>query len=580
MQLQAIIHRPLSEDAYISGTKSITLRLHAAKGDLQKCVVFYGDRVCEVEPIIVECIEMEKVGSDEYHDYFEVQIETEYTRVCYYFLLTDYENVQQFYSEYGFSDEMKCHRTQYFQLPYLHRDNRITMPEWTKEMVMYHIYPDSFASGRRNIGGEKKEITLDHGLVSRSVNGGTLQGIRENLDYIEKLGANCIYLNPIFAAASWHKYDTIDYKKVDPCLGTIQDLRELVLDCHARGIRVILDGVFNHCGSGFFAFQHVLRHGEGSIYRDWFYELQFPIQYVTPPNYEAFAYVKEMPKLNTGNSAVRDYFCEVGRYWIREADIDGWRLDVANEVDHEFWRSFRHAVKQEKRDAFLIGEIWEDANVWLQGDQFDSTMNYTFRNICLKFFAEQSIGVEQFDERVHHMNLRYPWEVSCVQMNFLDTHDVPRFLSYCDGDMEKLKLALFFMMVAVGIPSVFYGDEQLIEGMSEAEYRKPMVWNRDSEQSLYGYYQKWMNIRREHPALHRGNYRTILADDKNEVYVFSRQYDAERCVIVLNRSEEGRCVCVEPLRDIRWRELGEDQKGVGEKIVCPARTGQVYCVTV
>lgn len=220
--------------------------------------------------------------------------------------------------------------------------------------------------------------------------GGTLKGICENIDYIEKLGINCIYLNPIFEAASYHKYDTIDYFEIDPCLGNKADLKELVQQCHKRGIRVILDGVFNHCGADFFAFRDVRQNGKASRYYNWFYHLPETIQYADPPDYEAFAYVKEMPKLNTGNPEVVEYLCNVGTYWIREADIDGWRLDVANEINHEFWRAFRHAVRAVKEDIFLIGEIWEEAGIWLQGDQFDSTMNYTFSYLCRDFLEREN----------------------------------------------------------------------------------------------------------------------------------------------------------------------------------------------
>lgn len=168
------------------------------------------------------------------------------------------------------------------------------------------------------------------------------------------------------------------------------DLKELVQQCHKRGIRVILDGVFNHCGADFFAFRDVRQKGKASKYYNWFYYLPETIQYADPPDYEAFAYVKEMPKLNTGNPEVVEYLCNVGTYWIREADIDGWRLDVANEINHEFWRTFRHAVRAVKEDLFLIGEIWEEAGIWLQGDQFDSTMNYTFSYLCRDFLEREN----------------------------------------------------------------------------------------------------------------------------------------------------------------------------------------------
>ena len=301
MQLQAITHIPLSKDAYMVNENTIVIRLKVGKGDIKSSDVYYGDRVCMSEPILVKRVSMKKIASDELFDYFEAQIRSEYTRVCYYFHIKDIEGKETYYSEYGFSEKITCCRTQYFQFPYLHRNDMICIPKWTENMVMYHIFPDSFAEKKNYISGCSKVIQIEKGLTSESKNGGTLRGILENLDYIEELNVNCLYLNPIFKAASYHKYDTIDYMEIDPCFGTKQDLKDLVNECHKRGIRVILDGVFNHCGSGFLPFLDVLKNGEKSEYCNWFYKLNFPVVYDTIPNYEAFAYVKEMPKLNTGN---------------------------------------------------------------------------------------------------------------------------------------------------------------------------------------------------------------------------------------------------------------------------------------
>ena len=570
MQLQAINHTPLSKDACMVDEHTIIIRMKAEKGDLESVSLFYGDRVCMTEPVKTDEVCMAKIASDSLFDYFEARIKSQYTRVCYYFLLKDIDGQELYYCEYGFTKKMTCCRTQYFQFPYMHRNDLIRMPEWTEHMVMYHIFPDSFADGRRCISGKGKSVQLEDGRKSESKNGGTLNGIIDNLDYIEAMGINCLYLNPIFTAASYHKYDTIDYLEVDPSFGTTEDLKRLVKRCHLRGIKVILDGVFNHCGSGFLPFQDVLEKGEKSEYRDWFYRLNFPVQYEEMPNYEAFAYVKEMPKLNTGNPKVVEYFCNVGRYWIREADIDGWRLDVANEINHDFWRAFRKAVKEEKEDCFLIGEIWEDSTAWLMGDQFDSTMNYTFSYICREFFAKNEISVSQFDSKIHRMNLRYPEMVARAQMNFLDTHDVSRFLSDCDGDQSKLQLAVLYMMCAVGIPSVFYGDEQGIMGTTEQEYRQAMPWN--EKDPLIGFYRDCVVMRRNSDALCKGTYETICSDDENGIYVFARKTDNETVAIVLNVSEQEREVLV-PGKE--WMDLLKNERRQGNRIVCGKKTGLV-----
>ena len=531
MNIAGIMHVPLSKDAYMIKEDTLVICLRAARGDLKKVTLFYGDRV-DVNPVVkVTETEMNLSGSDGVFDYFEAEIKTEYTRVCYYFYLTDQNNKSLYYSEYGFTAVMDRSRTEYFQFPYLRKEDMIVMPEWTKDMIMYHIFPDSFADGHRSISASEKEIVKD-GIFYRSKNGGTLKGITKNLDYICDLGANCIYINPIFKANSCHKYDTVDYFDIDPCFGTIEDLKTLVKEAHGKGIRIILDGVFNHCGPDFFAFKDVLKKGEKSNYVDWFYKLRFPIQMEPYPNYEAFAYVPSMPKLNTGNPEVVKYCCDVGRFWIRECDIDGWRMDVANEINHEFFREFKKAIREEKSDCFLIGEIWEDSGVWLQGDQFDSTMNYTFTNICEDFFAKELLSVTEFDGKMQKMIRRYPRQVALAQMNFLDTHDIKRFLSACKNDEKKFRLAFAFMMCAPGIPSVFYGDEKGIAGETESDYRKPMGWNNVG--ALEEYCRRWIHIRRNSKALSRGSYRTEYVDDNEKVYVFSRTFDDEKKTVIIN----------------------------------------------
>lgn len=539
MNLAGITHSPLSKDAYMAAIDTLVIGLRAAKGDLKRVSLFFGDRVDVNKDVRVTEVEMELTGSDEIFDYFECQVKSDLTRICYYFEIEDFFGTKLFLSEYGFTEKMERSRTEYFQYPYLRREDMIEMPEWTKDMVMYQIFPDSFADGKRSISGQAKKVS-NEGVDYYSNLGGTIKGIVENLDYISDLGANCIYLNPIFKANSYHKYDTVDYKDIDPCFGTLDDFKVLVKEAHNRGIKIILDGVFNHSGPDFFAFKDVLEKGEKSEYVDWYYKLRFPIVRTPKPNYEAFAYVSDMPKLNTGNPDVVKYCCEVGKFWIRECGIDGWRMDVANEIDHDFFRQFKKAIKEENPDAFLIGEIWENSETWLQGDQFDSTMNYTFISICKEFFAEECITAEQFDQRMQKMLHRYPYQVSLAQMNFLDTHDVGRFLSFCNGNEKKLKMALAFMMCAPGIPSVFYGDEKAMLGLEEREYRRPMPWDKNTD--LEDFYKKWIKIRRSHKALTRGNYRKEYIDNEKKIYAFSRQYKDEKITVVINNSDQEVCL--------------------------------------
>lgn len=535
MNQHALWHTPDSPYAHALTESRIVLRLRAAKGDLIRCVLFYGDRVDPEPRVRMTALELVLVASDRLFDYFEADFETHICRICYYFWISDGRE-DYFYCSGEFTHKLSANRTEYFQFPYVRREDIALVPAWAREAVIYQIFPDSFASSRRAITGLGGHQFTELGERSETRLGGTLKGILDNVDYLQQLGINCLYLNPLFTAGAYHKYDTIDYLTIDPCFGTLQDLKDLVKACHALGIRVILDGVFNHCGWRFFAFRDAVEKGEQSAYKDWFYKLEFPVD-TEKLNYAAFAYVRQMPKLNTGNPEVVRYFCEVGRYWIREAGIDGWRLDVANEVDHDFWRAFRKSVREEKPDVFLIGEIWEDAHQWLLGDQFDSAMNYRFTDLCKGFFAAGDMSVDDFDASLGYMNMRYKKQITPLQMNMLDSHDVPRFLSLCGGNLAKFRLAVLFLMTYLGIPSILYGDEKAIKGLHEADYRSPMIWEDDAAASdLTAYYQKLIAIRRAHVDIFAGGVKTVLKDSAKGLYAFSRYHGDEEMLIVLNNS--------------------------------------------
>lgn len=584
MVYEAVFHSTDSEYCHALDSHTIVIRLRAKRGDLTHCVLCYGDRVYPKEIVRVDTVEMTVSASDELFDYYEAVIQTDLTRICYYFILSD-GTVSVYYYGYAFHEKLDYNRNQYFQLSYVRREDIADVPAWVKGAILYEIFPDSFASDFGLITGIRKEIPVECGeenvpqyknsnnsgimkkqIPSKSKLGGTLRGIIENLPYLEDLGINCLYLTPIFTAGEYHKYDTIDYFSVDPCFGDMDTLKELVSECHARGIRVILDGVFNHCGENFFAFRDVLENGVNSRYRDWFFIRDYPVR-TDPPNYECFAYVKSMPKLNTGNPEVAAYFTGVGEYWIREAGIDGWRLDVANEVNHDFWRSFRKAVKSLKPDAFLIGEIWFDAREWLMGDQFDSLMNYGFANACIDFFARRVIQVKQFDDRMSYLRMRYKKNVQQVQMNLLDSHDVPRFLSLAGGDIRKLKLAVLFMMTHIGIPTVYYGDEKGMDGLKEDDYRRPMLWrDTDASRELTDFYRKLISIRKKNMDQMMGEYRTIDTDLAGNTLVYSRVANGKKLFVILNNSEFPVQYTLDISRSCQ-KPMKKETEGTGKEVI-------------
>jgi glycosidase len=534
MKREAILHIPMSNYAHGIDEKHVLFRLRAAREDLISCRLYYGDRACRVTPVVFTSIDMKIVARDELFDYYEIILESPYTRICYYFELNDSAEIIFYYSDMFHSITVD-ERSDYYQFPYNRREDIAAVPDWIKDAVIYNIFPDSFATSHRYIKGKGSEIPYGDNITKGKL-GGTIKGITENVDYLLELGINCIYINPFFAAGEYHKYDLIDYFHVDPCFGTDEDFKQMVRTYHNNHIKVIIDGVFNHCGWNFFAFKDVVEQGEGSRYKDWFYRLSFPV--IRPdnmediPNYECFGYERLMPKMNTSNQEVIEYFCRVCSYWLTEFDADGWRLDVASEINDDFWREFRKTAKTAKPDCVLIGEIWETAAHWLTGDMFDSSMNYDFRKDCKDFFAHNRIDAYEFDGRVTRMRMRYHKNMLYGQLNLLDSHDVSRFLSLCREELNRFKLAVLFQMTFIGPPSVFYGDEQQIAGLKEDQYRSPMRWQ--GEYEIYSFYQKAIALRTEYEALRRGDYRTICADKGKGLYVFERYSDSEQILVGLN----------------------------------------------
>lgn len=525
MNPATIFHRPMSEYAFALDDTHYIFRLRTGKGEAESVRFYYADRAVMTPKLQFAPLSMEKFRTDRYFDWYEIRLETRFERIAYYFEL---QNGVETLFYYGDCYEMAGTptRADYFQLPFNHRADRFAAPAWTRDAVVYNIFPDSFAAGKR--------LAPNGAPPCR---GGTVRGVTENLDYIASLGFNCIYLNPIFAARSYHRYDTLDYYRIDPHMGAEDDLRDFVRRAHALGIRVILDGVFNHVSSDHPFFRDVLEKGRASRYYSCFYALPETPRLPAAgelPGYTCFSYVADMPKTNTADPFLRQYFCDVGAYWVRKFDVDGWRLDVANELDDGFLRAFRASVKAAKSDALIVGEVWENAAHYLGGDMLDSAMNYDFRRYCRRFFAEQTVDAETFDTNVSTLLLRYNENALFAQLNLLDSHDVSRFLSLCGGKTERMELAVLLQMTFPGMPCVFYGDEKGLCGESEPEYRRPMAW--DASSPLEEAYRRMIALRKTHPALRYGSFHTELAC--GGVYRYSRVWNGTKITVAMNLGAE------------------------------------------
>ena len=450
-----------------------------------------------------------------------------------------------------------------------------TTPNWVKDAVFYQIFPDRFARSERLTRNGLTFEPWDSPPTTFGFKGGDLYGVAERLDYLQDLGINALYLNPIFASASNHRYHTYDYYHVDPLLGGDSALRHLLDEAHKRDMRVVLDGVFNHASRGFWQFNHVLETGEASPYKNWFH---FNPDFLTgkkswgayPTHHQQQAINNEgsfkaigyqgwwnlpaLPKFNTDTPAVREFLFGVAEHWIRFG-IDGWRLDVAGEIDDDsFWQEFRRRVRAINPEAYIVGEIWHEAQRWLQGDQFDATMNYLLTAAALSFFGGPHLDMGVVNhagglqgrvypmdaytfanevDRVFHL---YQPEFTYSQLNLLDSHDMPRFLSCVGGKKVALKQALLFLLTYPGAPCIYYGDEVGVDGRHDPECRKSFPWNEERwDADLLAYTKACVKLRRDHPSLRGGSFQRLHAE--GQVYAFTRTFEREQVLVAINASD-------------------------------------------
>jgi cyclomaltodextrinase / maltogenic alpha-amylase / neopullulanase len=422
----------------------------------------------------------------------------------------------------------------------------IDIPGWVKDAVWYQIFPDRFASSSEVIKPGNLE-PWESPPTTRGFKGGDLLGILEHLDYLTDLGINAIYLNPIFQSAANHRYHTHDYYRVDPILGGDAAFRALLEGAHRRGIRVMLDGVFNHASRGFLQFNHLLENGTASPYLDWFVVLGWPLRafdHRRHPNYVAWWNNRELPKLNTDNPQVTEFLMGVAEYWLQQG-IDGWRLDVPLEITTPgFWEEFRRRVRSTNPEAYILAEIWHDARPWLQGEHFDATMNYGFNRACYGFFGGEWLNTSErpggfqitpldgpaFAAEITRLLYLYHPEIVQAQFNLLSSHDEPRFLTMVGGDTRRLRLATLFQMTFPGAPCVYYGDEIGMAGGADPQCRGAFIWDeRQWDLSLHADLRRFIRLRHEHPVLRAGAHTIVKVTP--HAYVFAR-HDAHALILV------------------------------------------------
>ena len=447
----------------------------------------------------------------------------------------------------------------------LHEDatltHEVTTPDWVKDAIFYQIFPDRFA--RRASYADDYMVRPDmfqpwgSPPTTKGFQGGDLIGAREKLDYLAELGVNAIFFNPIFASGSNHRYHTNDYYQVDPLLGGNQALRDFLDAAHARGMRVILDGVFNHASRGFFQFNHLLECGAESPFVDWFHVKKWPLNAYDNTqaklNYVGWWGHAALPKFKTETTAVREFLWRVATYWL-EQGIDGWRLDVPNEIDDDaFWQEFRRRCRAVNPEAYIVGELWADARRWLQGDQFDAQMNYNFTRLAFGFILgkamDQSetlktgyggmpaLSAPQFAARLDQLfNHAYHPEIVLAQMNMLGSHDTPRVLTVAGGDKTAVRLLFLCQMTVPGAPNIYYGDEIGLPGGGDPDCRRAFPWHdlAQWDATLLTDVRRFIALRRTKAAFRRGDFQILHAT--RGLVVYQRRYEGKTAVVPLTPS--------------------------------------------
>lgn len=538
---EAIYHRPKDNYAYVCTSGELNITIRTKKNDLKKVTLIHGDPYnWEDKQWQTTTTPLKKSGSDQLFDFWVVSLNPPFRRLRYGFILDDGTETVCF-TEKGFYSEPPLDDTgYYFCFPYMNNADIFKAPSWVKDTVWYQIFPERFANGNNSHDPEDVLAWGSEEPTPTNFFGGDLEGVIQNIPYLKELGISGIYFTPIFKAFSNHKYDTIDYMEIDPQFGTKETFKELVKVCHKNGIKVMLDAVFNHSGFYFPPFQDVLEKGKDSLYKDWFHIHEFPIITEPLPNYDTFAFTPFMPKLNTENPEVKEYLLETGRYWVREFDIDGWRLDVANEVDHAFWREFRKEVKAIKPDLYILGEIWHDSIAWLRGDQFDAVMNYPFTTNILKLFAKQSISPREFVENMTGVIHMYTRNINEAAFNLVGSHDTPRILTECEEDIERVKQVFTLMLTFIGTPCIYYGDEIGMTGTQDPGCRKCMEWDKGNQNTdLFDHIQKLIQLRQDHPLLRNaGELSFVDPKHHDKCLAYTKSDGGKTILVILNTSGE------------------------------------------
>lgn len=563
MNKAAILHISESFMAYAISLDELNIRLRADKKDKLDVRLIYTYK-CDYPHVWKEA-KLEKTFEDESFSYYEVNLKLLDKRLAYVFKLSD-ENETYYLSENGLEEVYDFENFYFtsFHMPYIHEADFFEPVEWMKNAVFYQIFPERFRRGDFSKDDSYINQAWEDLPTPSSFAGGDLKGIIEKLDHIRDLGVTCLYLTPIFISPTNHKYDTIDYFEIDPQFGSKEDFKKLVEKAHSFGIRIVLDAVFNHMCHENPVFKDVREKGKESIYYDWFY-IDGDKADIEKINYETFAHVYNMPKLKTSNKEVQDYLIKIGKYWIEEFDVDGWRLDVSDEVSHDLWKRFRKEIKSAKADAVIIGENWHNAEAFLRGDELDSIMNYAFTNTCLDYFKGK-ISAQKASDKLNMILMRNRDAANRMMLNFLDTHDTPRFITEIGGSLDKTLAAIALSVVYMGANSLYYGTEVGLEGKGDPDCRRTFPWEKiEEKQDVLGKIKEILAVKK-HEAIKNGG---IKIYSEGDLLILERFVNEKTLSLVINLGKEKNfdlgCKEILTAGNFKNQKLGENSFVIWEK---------------
>ena len=551
MLQSAIYHRMSEQYCYCLDNDNLIINIKTGY-DVDKVYIIYGDPYdagimggSERWSGQREEIFFKKRLKD--HIWWTTTLQPKYKRCKYYFELHSGDECMYFFED-GFLTEEEMNQDgktlSYFIMPWMNPADVCRTPDWVNDTVWYQIFPERFCNGDHSIDPENV-LKWHSGKVGlRDFYGGDIKGIRDKLPYLKDLGITGIYLNPVFEASSNHKYNTRDYKKVDPHFGTNEDLRKLVDEAHALGIRVMLDAVFNHTGSDHAMWQDVLEKGEASEYADWYMINKWPIdkeEDTRDGRYYSFAFARYMPKLNTSNPKVQEYLLDIIKFWIETFDIDGLRFDVGNEVSHSFLKAVRYQTSHMKDDFYLLGEIWHDSVSWLLGDEYDAVMNYPLSTAIADFWVYKNRGRDSFEYDINRCFTMYFAQINDALFNLLDSHDTNRLFDKTGHNIDIFYQQLAVLFTMPGSPCIYYGTEVVMDGAHDPDCRRCMPWDeieagkKDAEISEM---KKLISLRKELQACKSRNFHFPNDIPKERVISYIKIGDNESIQVYLNCEEE------------------------------------------